>query len=157
MTTSEPEPMNGPPSWRCQTGAGNSAMFTSAPVKEFSRNAAVVTVTGGCGAQVFALFHPGLECVERPQRGIEAQGQRRALHIGRRIGEYTKTAPMPFDVVEQQRRAFRQTGGDFGDAADLELRVGAYDAPQHAELVDERNEFAQVFIHATSLYPCRTL
>ena len=40
--------MNGPPSWRCQTGAGNCAMFTSAPVKELSKNAAVATVTGGC-------------------------------------------------------------------------------------------------------------
>ena len=65
---------------------------------------------------------------------------------------------MAFDIVEQQGGTFRQAGGDFGDAADLELRVGAHDAPQHAELVDECNEFAQVlihvsvFIHASGLY-----
>ena len=109
-------------------------------------------------AQVLALFHPGLECVERPQRRIEPQGQRGALHIGRRIGEYAKAAPMALDIVEQEGGTFRQAGCDFRDAADFELRVGAYDAPQHAELVDECNEFAQVlihvsvFIHASGLY-----
>ncbi len=69
---------------------------------------------------------------------------------------------MSLDVVEQQRGAFRQAGGDFGDAADLEARIGAGDAPQRAELVDKADEFPQVFVHGKSLYmaslcPCDPL
>ena len=54
---------------------------------------------------------------------------------------------MAFDVVEQQRRAIRQAGGDLGDAADLEARIGALDAAQRPKLVDESDEFAQIFVH----------
>ena len=52
MITIEPEPMNGPPSWRCQVGAGSFARSTSAPVALLSRKAASLTVTGGCGVSV---------------------------------------------------------------------------------------------------------
>ena len=104
-----------------------------------------------------AFFHPGLECVERPQRRIESERQGGALHIRRRVGEDAKAALMAFDVVEQKRRAVRQAGGDLGDAADLEPRVGAVDAAQRAELVDEADKFPQVFVHATCLRPVKGL
>ena len=42
----------------------------------------------------------------------------------------------PLMRVEQERRTFRQSGRDLGDAADLESGIGACDAAQRAELVD---------------------
>ena len=41
-------------------------------------------------------------------------------------------------------------GGDLGDAADLEARVGARDPAQRAKLVDQRDEFAQILVHPAS-------
>ena len=41
-------------------------------------------------------------------------------------------------------------GRDLGDAADLEARVGAVDAPQRAELVHLLDEFAQILVHTPS-------
>ncbi len=52
MITIEPEPRNGPPSWRCQTGAGNLARSTSSPLVECCRKAAFLTTTGARGCNV---------------------------------------------------------------------------------------------------------
>ena len=139
--------MNGPPSWRMpdrRRQPRDIHVGTGLRILHKCR--------GGDGdrrlrTQRLAFFHPGFECVERSQFGIEAERQRGALHIRRRIGENTKTALMTFNVVEQQRRAIRHAGGDFGDAADFEARIGAVDAPQRAKFVDESNEFAQIFVH----------
>ena len=50
------------------------------------------------------------------------------------------------DAVEQQRRALRRAGRDLGDAAELELRIGAVDAPQRAKLVHLLDEAAQILV-----------
>src|SRR6266851_1109659 len=52
MITIEPEPMNGPPSWRCQIGAGNLARSTSLPLTVCCRKAASLTTTGARGCSV---------------------------------------------------------------------------------------------------------
>ena len=101
------------------------ARSTSAPVMVFSRKAASRTGHGLVRLQRLALLHPGLERVERPQRRIEAERQRRPLRIGHRVGEDAEAARKALDVVEQQRRAVRHAGRDLGDAADLEPRIGA--------------------------------
>jgi hypothetical protein len=46
MMTIEPEPMNGPPSLRCQWGAGSLPRSTLRPRMEFSMNGAFATSTG---------------------------------------------------------------------------------------------------------------
>ena len=94
-----------------------------------------------------ALRHPGLQCVERPQRRIEPERQRRALRIGGGVGEDAEARRIALDAVEQQRRALRQSGRDLGDAAELDMRIGIHDAPQRAELFDLGNEFAQILVH----------
>jgi hypothetical protein len=55
----------------------------------------------------------------RRQGRVEAQCQCGALRRHSRIGKDPEAARIALDRVEQQRRAFRQAGGDFGDAADL--------------------------------------
>ncbi len=110
----------------------------------------VLTVNRRLRRQGLALLHPGLERVERPQRRIEPERQRCALHVGRGIGEDAKAGRKALDIVEQQRRAVGQAGRDLGNAADLEARIGAFDAAQRAELVDGSDEFAQVLIHVVA-------
>ncbi len=100
--------------------------------------------------QRLALFHPRLERVERAEGRIEAERQRGALRTRRRVAENAEAARKSLDVVEQQRRAVRHPGRDFGDPADLEPRIGAVDPPQHAEVVDQTDEFAQVLVHPAS-------
>ena len=56
MMTIEPEPMNGPPSLRCQYGAGSLSMSTLRPRMEFSMNGASLTLTGLCGFSVCRFF-----------------------------------------------------------------------------------------------------
>ena len=53
-----------------------------------------------------------------------------------------EAARKAFDAVEQQRRTVGQAGRNFGDAANLEARVGAFDPAQCPELIDEADEFA---------------
>jgi hypothetical protein len=77
------------------------------------------------------------------------------LHIGGGIGEDAKAGRKAFDAVEQQRRTVGQAGRDLGNTADLEARIGAFDAPQGAELVDGSDEFAQVLIHVVAPAICR--
>ena len=67
MITIEPEPMKGPPSWRCQTGAGNFARSTSAPVVVFCEEGRVLDRNRLMRLERLALLHPGLERVERAQ------------------------------------------------------------------------------------------
>src|SRR5262245_7826581 len=52
MITIEPEPMKGPPSWRCQIGAGNLARSTSLPLTVCCRKAASLTTAGALGCSV---------------------------------------------------------------------------------------------------------
>ncbi len=99
-------------------------------------------------------LHPGLQRVERLQRRVDAERQRRALGRGGGVGEDAIARCMALDAVEQQRRALRRAGGDFGDAAELEARIGAVDAPQRAELVHLLDEAAQILVdHHTRLWP----
>ena len=94
------------------------------------------TATGRSGRKSLRFSIQALSASSGRSCGIEPKRQRRALHIGRGVGEDAKAALMAFDVVEQQRRAVGQAGRDFGDAADLEAGIGAADAAQRAELVD---------------------
>src|SRR6516225_8723847 len=57
MITIEPEPMKGPPSWRCQTGAGNLARSTSLPLMVRCRKAASLTAAGArcCSVLRFSI------------------------------------------------------------------------------------------------------
>ena len=109
-------------------------------------NGAFATSTGLCGVKRLPLLHPGLQRVERLQRRIDAERQRRALRRGGGVGEDAKARRVALDAVEQQRRAFRRAGRHLGDAAELELRVGAVDAPQRAKLVHLLDEAAQILV-----------
>ncbi len=93
------------------------------------------------------LRHPGLQRVERTQIRIESQRQRRALRIGGGVGEDAESGGITLDAVEQQRRTFRQSGRDLGDAANLDIWVGVRDMPQRAELLHLGDEFAQILVH----------
>src|SRR6266567_3027114 len=57
MITIEPEPMKGPPSWRCQIGAGNLARSTSLSLIVCCKKAASLTTAGarGCSALRFSI------------------------------------------------------------------------------------------------------
>src|SRR2546429_629321 len=57
MITIEREPMKGPPSWRCQIGAGNLARSTSLPLTVCCKKAASLTTAGarGCSALRFSI------------------------------------------------------------------------------------------------------
>ncbi len=88
------------------------------------------------------LSHPGLEPVERFQRRVDAQRQRRALRRRGGVGEDAEARRVALDAVEQQRRALGRAGCHFGDAAELELWIGAMHAPQHAKLVHLLDEAA---------------
>src|SRR5262249_47150983 len=50
------------------------------------------------------------------------------------------------EPLEQQGRAFGPSGRHLGDAADLELRVRAIDAPQDAQRIHRADELAQIAI-----------
>src|SRR6185312_925468 len=78
---------------------------------------------------------------------VNAERKGSTLRADCRIAENPVARGVTFDVVEKHRRAFCHAGGDFGDAADFEHRVGAVDAAQRTEAVDEVNEFAQVAVH----------
>ena len=147
MMTIEPEPMNGPPSLRCQCGAGSFARSTLRPRMEFSRNGASVTVdgpmrrqaSGACSIQAFSASS-GVSDGSMPSASAARCGVVVALVKTRKPGA------MALDAVEQQRRAFRRAGRDLGDAAELEARIGAVDATQRAELVHLLDESAQILV-----------
>ena len=88
---------------------------------EFSRNAASVTSTGLCGVSVcrFAIHafsaSSGLSDGSMPSASAARCGVVVALVKTRKPGAKA------LDAVEQQRRALRRAGRDFGDAAELEL------------------------------------
>ena len=90
-----------------------------------------------------ALLLPRLERIDRPQLRIDAERERGALRARGRVGEDAEAAREALDVVEQQRRTLRRPGRDLGDAAELEMRIGAGDATQRSELVDLRDELAK--------------
>src|SRR5687767_5958202 len=94
--------------------------------------------------QRLALLHPGLERIERAQRRIDAERERGTLRARGGVGENPKAARQSLDLVEQQRRTIRPSGGDLGDAADLEPRISTVDPTQTLELVDALDEFAQI-------------
>ena len=85
-----------------------------------------------------------------PQSGIEPERKAGALHVGGGVGEDAKAARETLDAVEQQGRTVGQAGRDLGDTADLETRVGAVDAPQGTELIDQIDEFAQIPVHVVA-------
>ena len=58
------------------------------------------------------------------------------------------------DALEQQGRAVRHPGRHLGDGADLEAGIGAFDAPQRSELVDEVDELPQILVHAVGPGRC---
>ena len=161
MMTSEPEPMNGPPSWRCQIGAGKRAISTSRPATVFSRNAAVLTVTGGCGLKVLRFSIQAFSASSGRSVGSSPSASAARCTLVVALVKMRKPRRKAFDAVEQQRRAVGQAGRDLGDTADLEARIGAFDAPQGPELVDGSDEFAQVFkqvqvlIHGVAPAICR--
>jgi hypothetical protein len=98
-------------------------------------------------AQSLAFLHPRFECVEWPQSRVQAQRQRRPLHIGGGVGEYPHAVPVSLDAIEQECRAIGPSGRHFGDTADFEERIGAVDAAQCPQPVDKIDELAQVFVH----------
>ena len=71
------------------------------------------------------------------------------------VGAGTEAVAEPApDPVEQERRAFRQSGRDLGNAPDLEAWIGSGDVAQRSELLNRGNEIAQIPVHRASL-SCR--
>ena len=89
------------------------------------------------------------------RRAAAARGkterQRRPLDVRGGVGEDAKAASVALDAVEQESRTIGQTGRDFGNAADLEVRVGALDPAQSPEFVDQVDKFAQVLVHGVQM------
>ena len=147
--------MNGPPSLRCQCGAGSLRRSTLRPRIEFSMNAALATSTGFCGVSVWRLriqafsASSGFKVGSRPSASAARCGVVVALVKTRTTGL------IALDAVEQQRRAFRGARRDLGDAAELELRIGAMHAPQRAKLVHLLDEAAQILVHHECPPHCR--
>src|SRR6266404_1794572 len=83
MITIEPEPMNGPPSWRCQTGAGNLARSRSLPLIECCRKAASLTTTGARGCNVLRFSIHALSASSGRNFGSmpSASKARRGLYV----------------------------------------------------------------------------
>src|SRR5689334_5600794 len=96
--------------------------------------------------QCLTLAHPRLQGVERLERGVDAECQRRALWRCGGIGENAHPGSVALDMLEQQRRAFGSACRDLGDAAELELRIGAVHVSQRAELVHLLDEAAQILV-----------
>ena len=96
----------------------------------FCEEGRVLDGTGLCGCSVLRFSIQALSASSGAQRRIEAERERGALRVGGGVGEDAKAARESLDVVEQQRRTIRLPGGDLGDAADLEARIGALDPPQ---------------------------
>ena len=99
MMTIEPEPMNGPPSLRCQWGASGLPRSTLRPRMEFSMERRFRDPSTGlvrCEASG-ALAHPDLERVEGFQRRVDAERQCRALWRRGGVGEDAETRRMPLD------------------------------------------------------------
>src|SRR6266436_1126857 len=153
MITIEPEPMNGPPSWRCQTGAGNLARSRSLPLIECCRKAASLTTTGARGCNVLRFSIQALSASSGRNFGSDAERERGPLRARGGIGENAKAARKAFDGVEEKRRGVGSSCRHLGDGADLETGICALDAPQRAKLVDKLDEFAQVLVH--SVHSCR--
>ena len=91
---------------------------------------------------------PFRERVERPQAGIDAERQRRALRAHRRVGEDAESLDVARNVIEQQRGAVGLRRRYLGHAADLEPRIGPLDAAQRAQRVDPLDETAQIVVAA---------
>jgi hypothetical protein len=59
---------------------------------------------------------------------------------------HRETGRVTLDVVEQQRRAIGQSGGNLGDAPDLEFGIRAGDVPKRLQVRDLLDELAQVLV-----------
>ena len=75
--------------------------------------------------------------------GWQSGGERETVMRAKHIGENAQALRVVLDRVEQQGRAFLVADG-FGDGADLDVPVGAFDAAQLTELFDLADEAAKV-------------
>src|SRR5215813_12635418 len=102
MTTNEPEPINGPPSWRCQYGAGSLPRSTSPPRMEFFRKGVDVVGVGVSGLSFCLFFIPGFRPTEGPRLGVSPRpGGARPGGVGAMVKNRDPWR-VTFKSVEQQ-------------------------------------------------------
>ena len=148
MITIEPEPMYGPPSWRCQIGAGNLARSTSAPVMRVLEEGGVLHGHGLAAAcSVLRFSIQALSASSGRSAGSSPSASAARCGLVTALVKTRKPRGKPLMSSNSSAGQSGMSGGDLGDAADLEPRIGALDRPQRAELVDKLDELAQILVH----------
>jgi hypothetical protein len=108
---------------------------------------------GTVNFQIEPLLHPRLQRFDRPQLRVDPECQGGTLRRIDRITEHAKSGWVSGNPVEQQRRAFRQTGRDLGDPADLQVGMRAVNMSKQIDPFDFSNEPAQVLVNHRLVLP----
>src|SRR5262249_55181466 len=146
MTTIDPAPMNAPPSWRCQTGAGNLARSTSLPLIACCRKAASLTTTGARGCNVLRFSIHALSASSG--RNFGSMPSASAARCGLVVALVKMRKPRGKPLMASNKSAGPSDRPPPVDGPDPEAGTRALDAPPRPKLVDKLDEFAQILVHS---------